>query len=106
MKTKTPEIQITEIQILPIKPHEGLVAFASCLFNNCLSLNSIAIYTRADGSGYRLVYPTRIIPNGKQIDIFYPINKEVGDIIEKAIIGKFEKLIEKTIKEGRENGNR
>ena len=42
----------------------------------------------------------------RYLTVDWQFNKEVGDTIEKAIIGKFEKLIEKTIKEGRENGNR
>ena len=101
MKKSTPEI--SEIQIYPVRPKDGLVAFASCLFNNSLSLQSIAIYTRADGSGYRLVYPAKFLPNLKQINIFYPINKEIGDTIQKAIVGEFEKLIEKVKKGGKEN---
>ena len=98
------KMKISEIQILPIKPRDGLVAFASCLFNDTLALNSIAIYSRADGNGYRLVFPTKILPNGKQINLFYPINKEIGTIIEKAIITEFEKLIEKVKKGGQKNG--
>ena len=100
---KISESQITEIQIIPIKPKDGLVAFASCVYNS-VCLQSIAIYTRADGSGYRLVYPTKILPiNGKQINLFYPINKETGDKIEKAIIVAFENLMKKG---GKENGGK
>ena len=102
MKKLSPEI--TEIQIIPIKPKDGLVAFASCLFNNSLALTSIAIYTRADGSGYRLVYPTKIISTGKQLNLFHPINSEIGDAIQKAIVGEFEKLMKKVNKRGKENG--
>lgn len=51
------EIVISEIQIIPVKPKNGLIGFASCVVNNQLYLGSIAIYTRPDGSGYRLVYP-------------------------------------------------
>lgn len=100
MKKLSPEI--SEIQILPVRPKDGLVAFASCLFNNSIVLQSIAIYTRADGSGYRLVYPTKILPNTKQINLFYPINKEIGSQIEKAIITEFENLMKK----GEENGGK
>ena len=101
---KISESQITEIQILPVKPKDGLVAFASCLFHNSLALTSIAIYTRPDGSGYRLVYPTKVLLTGKQINLFYPINSEIGDAIQKAIINKFEELMEKVKKGGKKNG--
>lgn len=87
---------ISEINIIPVKPRNGLIAFASCVFNNQLSLNSIAIYTRPDGSGYRLCYPSKILLNGKQINLFYPIDKETGELIEKAIIRAFEDLMKKS----------
>lgn len=94
-------VTITEIEIFPIRPKEGLVAFASCLFNGALSLNSIAIYTRPDGSGYRLTYPTKILLNGKPVNCFYPINRKVGEIISEAIISKFIQVTEKvTITKG------
>lgn len=49
---------ITEIEITPIRPREGLVAFASCVIDQWLYLGSIAVVTRLDG-GYRLTYPTK-----------------------------------------------
>lgn len=76
--------QITEIEIVPIKPSNGLVGFASFVFNNCFHLGSIGIYTRPQG-GYRLTYPTR-----GNFNIFYPINREIAEQIEQAIITKFE----------------
>ena len=60
------ELEITEIQIIPIKPRDGLVAFASCVVNNALYIGNIGIYTSQSGpDGFRLVYPTKILPHGK-----------------------------------------
>jgi DNA-binding cell septation regulator SpoVG len=92
---KINKIVITDISIYPIRPKQGLVGFASCVFNNQLSLNSIAIYTRPDGSDYRLVYPQKILPNGKAINVFYPINRETGKAIKEAIAKEFEKVKKK-----------
>ena len=87
------EIVVTEPVVIPVKPTEkGLLAFASCTLNNALSLNSIAIYSRPNGNGYRLVYPIRKLINGKEIAIFYPISRETAKIIDNAIIGKFEEI--------------
>ena len=83
--------QITEIQILPIKPQNGIVAFTSFLLDDCLYLSSIAIMTRPQG-GYRLVYPTKKVGN-RDINIFHPINKNFAQIIEKAVIEKFEEVM-------------
>lgn len=96
------DTEISEIQIFPIRPHDGLVAFASCLFNGRLSLNSIAVYTKPDGSGYRLVYPAKKLPNGKIVNIFYPIDRETGEVIRRAVADKFEELAEKIKEEDNE----
>ena len=80
------EIQISEIQIVPIKPQEGLVAFASFVLDKKYYVGSVAVYTRLNGEGFRLAYPTKKLGE-KSINIFYPINGETGQAIEKAIIG-------------------
>lgn len=79
---------ISEIQIVPIKPINGLIGFTSFVLDNSLYLGSIGIYTRPEG-GYRLTYPTKKVGN-RNINIFHPINKEFADEIEKVIISKFE----------------
>lgn len=84
-------MKITEIQIIPIKPREGLMAFASVVIENSLYLGSIGVHTKLDGTGYRITYPTKKIGN-KDINIYYPINKETSKTIEEAIITKMEKI--------------
>lgn len=85
------EINISEIQIIPIKPQEGLVAFASFVLDNNLYLGSIGILTRPEG-GYRLTYPTKKV-GARNINIFHPINKEFSQSIEKEVICKFEDVM-------------
>jgi len=90
------ELRISEIQIIPLKPKEGLVAFASCVINNALYIGNIAIYTSpSTQEGFRLVYPVKTLPNGKEIHCVHPINKEAGEVILKEIIKKFRELISK-----------
>ena len=84
-------MKITEIQIIPIKSRDGLVAFASIVLENSVYLGSIGVYTRINGSGYRITYPTKIIGD-KSINIYHPINKETSETIEKAIISKVKKI--------------
>lgn len=83
-------MSITEIQIIPIKPQNGLVAFASFVLNDCLYLGSIGIMTRPQG-GYRLAYPTRKA-GIRNLNIFHPINKAFAEIIEKEVIKKHEAI--------------
>jgi len=85
-------MKITEIQIIPIKPREGLVAFASVVLENSVYLGSIGVYTRIDGKGYRITYPTKKVGN-KNINIYHPINKETSKAIEEAIISEAKKIL-------------
>lgn len=84
-------MKITEIQIVPIKPKDGLVAFASVVIENRLYLGSIGVHTRLDGSGYRITYPTKKVGE-KSLNIYYPINQEMGKAIERAIISKIKEI--------------
>lgn len=87
----TAEVNITEIQIVPVKPKDGLVAFASFVLDNELYLGSIAILTRPEG-GYRLLYPSKKIGISHNINFFYPISKPFAAAIEAAVIKKFEEV--------------
>lgn len=87
------ELLISEIQIIPVKPKDGLVAFASCVINNSLYIGNIAIYTSPTNTeGYRLVYPLKVLTNGKEINCVHPITKEAGETIAKSIINKFKEF--------------
>ena len=85
-------MKITEVQIIPIKPNNGLVAFASVVVENSLYVGSLGVYTRLNGSGYRITYPTKKIGD-KDINIYHPINKETSKAIEEAIIPEAEKIL-------------
>lgn len=85
-------MDITEIQITPIKPRDGLVAFASVVLDGGIHLGFIGIHTKLDGSGYRLTYPTKKA-GLKDLNIFYPLNKEMSKMIEEAIIAKAEQIL-------------
>ncbi len=90
-------MKISEIQIIPIKPLNGLVGFASFVLDDNIYLGSVGIMTRPQG-GYRLTYPTKKVGT-KDLNIFYPINKIFAETIEKGVINKFEDVM----KNGRYN---
>jgi stage V sporulation protein G len=51
---------VSEIEIIFIKPRNGLIGFASFVLDEKYYVSSVAIYTRLNNSGgYRLVYPTK-----------------------------------------------
>jgi len=82
---------ITEVNITPIKPQNGLIAFASVVLDGCLFLGSIGLYARLDGTGYRLTYPTKKI-GATNLNIYHPINKLLAKEIEKAVLDKAKTL--------------
>jgi len=88
------EINLTEIQIIPTKPKNGLVAFVSFVLNGLFYVGDVAIYTKIETEGYRLVYPTKALFNGLRINCFKPIKKCAGEAIERAVLIEFEKLID------------
>ena len=46
--------------------------------------------------GYRLTYPNKKVGDNA-INLYHPITKEAGDLIEKAIVEKYEELMSKDI---------
>lgn len=84
-------MKISEIQIIPVKPVDGLLAFVSFVLEDNLYLSSIALLTRPEG-GYRLVYPTKKV-GIRNINIYHPINKEFAKLIEKEVFVKFEDVM-------------
>ena len=99
------EIVVSEIQVVPVKPKNGLVAFASAVINNQIYVGNIAIYTSLSSqNGFRLVYPSKSLNNGTKLDIIYPINKEAGSIVQRQIVEQYLKLIENLAKGNDKNG--
>jgi len=94
-------VKISEVQIVPIKPKDGLMGFASFVLDDRLYLGSIGIMTQPEG-GYRLTYPTKAI-GIKSLNVFYPINKNFAQEIEKIIINRFEEVMEKVNNNDRYN---
>lgn len=87
--------KINEIQIIPIKPRDGLVGFASVVFDGQLYLSSIGIHKKLNSDGYRLTYPTKRVGD-RDINIYHPINRQTSKIIEKAILIKAKEIFEKS----------
>ena len=84
-------MKISEINIIPIKPKAGLIGFASIVLDNCLYLGSMGVYSRLDGTGYRITYPTKKVGD-KDLNIYHPINRDLGQEIEEAITGRAREL--------------
>lgn len=84
-------MKIKKVEIVPIKPCNGLIGFAHVFIEEGLYLGSIGIFTKRDGNGYRLTYPTRRVGEG-HITIFHPINNECSKEFEKAVFQEAERV--------------
>lgn len=91
-------MNVKEVQVVPVKPRDGLIAFANCVIDDRLYLGSIAIYTKLKEEGFRLVYPTKKIGD-TNIPIFHPISKDAAEEIYNAVVEKLEKLLHLTNRE-------
>jgi len=94
------ETKVTEVEIIPIKPKDGLVAIASCVIDNKIYIGSLGIQTRLTGKygSFRLLWPTKKIGT-REINIYHPIKREVYTAIEKAVIGKYESEMKDYLKD-------
>ena len=92
-------MKISEVNIVPIKPSSGLVAFASVVIDNSLYLGSIGVHSRLDGS-YRITYPTKKI-GSKELNLYHPISRDVGNLIERAVVAECQRLFK-----GRDDNDR
>jgi len=85
-------MRVSEVNVTPVKPSNGLIGIASVVVDGNIYLNSIAVYTKLDGS-YRLLYPTKIV-GGKSLGFFYPINRETSRAVEDAVFKKCSQVFE------------
>ncbi len=88
-------MKVSEVNIIPVKAVDGLVAFASCVIGECLYIGSMGVHKRLDGTGYRVTYPTKTI-GGRQLNYFHPVTKEAGRVIERAIQEKCVQIFERS----------
>ncbi len=90
--------QISEVTFLPLRVSEkGLIGISSLLFDNSLCLNSISVYTTPTGE-IRLLFPLSALRNGKQLNTYYPVNKETYAVMREAVAKKIDEVTEKVRK--------
>ena len=78
---------VSDIQIIPVKPRDGLIGFVSFVVDGKLYIGSVAVYTLLNGQGIRLVYPKK-----NQINCVHPVTRSAGDAITQAVQKKFNDL--------------
>jgi SpoVG len=77
-------MKIKKVEVVPVKPNNGLIGFAHLLFEEGLYLGSIGIFRKLDGGGFRLTYPNRKVGD-KEITIFHPTTQDCSRNFEEHI---------------------
>jgi DNA-binding cell septation regulator SpoVG len=85
-------MKVNKVEIVPIKPHEGLLAFANIEIDDQIYIGSIGVHKRRDGTGYRITFPTRKV-GGYQMTICHPTKPDLSKEIESAITSKAEEVL-------------
>lgn len=98
MTKRNKKVNISEIVFYPIKPtNKGLVSYVSFTYDDSIRIQDCGIYTRPQG-GYRILYPIKVLANGKSISSVYPIHRDIGVSIEDFLLLEYSKFVKEKIK--------
>lgn len=82
---------LSKITISPLQePKNGTVALASVTIDNTITINSITIREKLDGSGLYVKMPQKRTVDGKFIDVAHPINAQTRQALNERIIAMYE----------------
>ena len=84
-------MKVSKVEIVSIRPKQGLLGFATVEIDEQLLLHSIGIHMRKDGSGYRLTYPTRSGSTHGD-PLFHPIEPGLSKEIERCVFSKAKEI--------------
>lgn len=77
-------MEITKINIRKVDEKDGLFGFVSIVINDCLYLGNIAIFSKLNKTGYRLIFPEKKVGT-KKISIFHPLTQDFYFLLEERI---------------------
>jgi len=80
-------VEITEIRVT-LRDEEKLRGFANVTFDNAFVVRGMKIIQ--GNSGYFVSMPSRKRPDGTHQDIAHPVNRDMRNILEKAVLEAYE----------------
>jgi len=88
---KNTPIELSEIQIIPIKPRDGLLGFVSFLLNGAFYVGNISLRVNPEGQ-LKLVYPQKTLPNGKVVNTFHPISTSAANQVLHEVEAVYDRI--------------
>lgn len=80
-------MQVTDVRIRRIQTDGKLRAYVSITFDDSFVVHDLRII---DGrKGMFVAMPSKLLPNGNHKDIAHPINTEVREMIQNAVLKEF-----------------
>ncbi len=83
-------MEITDIRIRRIDSEGKMKAVVSVTFNDAFVIHDIKVIE--SHNGLFIAMPSRKTPSGEFRDIAHPINSETREMIQSAILGKYESV--------------
>jgi len=81
-------VQVTDVRIRRIQTDGKLRAYVSITFDDSFVVHDLRII---DGrKGMFVAMPSKLLPNGNHKDIAHPINTEVREMIQSAVLKEFQ----------------
>ncbi len=81
-------MQVTDVRIRRIQTDGKLRAYVSITFDDSFVVHDLRII---DGrKGMFVAMPSKLLPNGNHKDIAHPINTEIREMIQDAVLKEFQ----------------
>ena len=84
-------MEITEIRVT-LRDEEKLRGFANVTFDNAFVIRGMKIIQ--GNNGYFVSMPSRKRPDGTHQDIAHPVNRDMRNALEKAVLEAYEKELQ------------
>ena len=90
-------MKITEVKVNLMPEQDPLKAFATITFDNCFVVHDLRII-KTQGKIF-VAMPSKKIKDGNRVgdsykDIAHPITQEMRSLIEKAVLEKYEQVVQ------------
>ncbi len=87
-KRRCKQVQVTDVRIRRIQTDGKLRAYVSITFDDSFVVHDLRII---DGrKGMFVAMPSKLLPNGNHKDIAHPINTEIREMIQSAVLKEFQ----------------
>ncbi|MEZ0536581.1 septation regulator SpoVG [Caldicellulosiruptoraceae bacterium PP1] len=84
-------MQVTDVRIRRLSNDGKMRAVVSVTFDNCFVVHDIKVIEGQNG--LFIAMPSRKTPEGEFKDIAHPINQETREIVQKAVLEKYEAVL-------------